>query len=82
MSGCELPLVFIGIANITIRMQPQWVETEKAYSTVSRLDQAFHAPPAGGGLAGDQGALQPETNVDGGMCSYTVSSCHKDSFGH
>lgn len=35
-------------------------------STFPRLDQAFYAPPPGGGLPGDQGSVQPEVNVDWG----------------
>lgn len=38
-------------------------------STLSRSDQTLHAPPPGGGLARDEGALQPEIDVDRGRLS-------------
>lgn len=46
-------------------------------SSLSGSDQTVHAPPPGGGCAGNQGPLQPEVDVDGGMLTgLGEDSCH------
>ena len=45
-------------------------------SPVSRSYQALHAPPSGGGSPRDQGALQPEVDVD--RCMWHIVKYRRD----
>jgi hypothetical protein len=77
MSGCEFSLC----TRSQTPIQPQsasvslfgkaWLVLTKD-STIPRFNQALYAHSTGGGFAGNQSAIQPETHVDRGM---SISLC-------